>query len=123
MEFDCEIAYDPRRRYTREELVELITPHRELLCFFAQASGYRHCVLGLDFDRYDARSRSVPVLVMEGEEARPLLRVHGRRFKQAYWSSRPGRSLVVTFTSPSASGWFAMGWGLDEAHVYVETPQ
>jgi len=81
--FDCAVEYDPRRRYTREEMIELITPHRELLCFFAQASGYSHCVLGLDFDRYDPHSHFVPVIVMDGQEARPLLHVHGRRFKQA----------------------------------------
>jgi hypothetical protein len=119
MEFACEMEYDPRRRYTREEMIELITPHRELLCFFAQASGYGHCVLGLDFDRYDPHSRFVPVIVMDGAEAKVHLNVHGRRFKQAYQSSRPGKSLVVTFTAPSASGWFQMAWELSEARVFA----
>ena len=117
--FDCAIEYDPRRRYTREEMIELITPHRELLCFFAQASGYGHCVLGLDFDRYDPHSHFVPVIVMDGQEARPLLHVHGRRFQQAYQSSRPGESLVVTFTSPSATGWFQMDWVLGEVRLFT----
>jgi hypothetical protein len=117
--FDCELDYDPRRHYAREEMVELITPHRGLLCFFAQASGYRHCVLGLDFDRYDPTAHSAPVMVMDGAEAKVLLNVHGRRFKQAYQSSCPGKSLVVTFTSPSVTGWFQMAWELSEARVFA----
>jgi hypothetical protein len=100
-------------------MIDAIVPHQELLCFFAQTSGYRHCVLGLDCDRYDPADMSVPVIVMDGEEARPLLRVHGRRFKRAYQTSRPGEGLVVTFTSPSVSGWFKMGWQLDSEHVFV----
>lgn len=121
--FDCEMEYDPQRRYTQEEMVALIRPHSQLLCFFAQASGYAHCVLGLDFDRYDPHSRSVPVIVMEGQEARPLLSVHGRRFKRAYQASRPGRSLVVTFSSPGAAGWFQMAWELDAGRVVRYTPE
>lgn len=63
MVFHCHLDYDPKRRYTRREMIDLIKPHRELLCFFAQATGYRECVLGLDFDEFDASDGSVPVYV------------------------------------------------------------
>ena len=100
-------------------MIEVIEPHRELLCFFAQASGYEQCVLGLDFDQYDPSDSTIPVIVMSGEEAKVLLKVHGRRFKRAYRASRPGNSLVVTFTSWSVSGWFKMRWQLDPARVFA----
>lgn len=119
MIFQCKVDYDPRRRYTRREMIDLIEPHQELLCFFAQSSGYRRCVLGLDFDKYDRRTRFVPVMVMSGEQAKILTRVHGRRFRRAYRDSRPGRSVVVTFTGPDGSGWFEMEWKLDEEHVFT----
>jgi len=115
--FYCYPEYDPKREYTRREMVDVIDPHRELLCFFAQASGYRGCVLGLDFEQYDPSDGSVPVLVMEREEAKVMLEVHGRRFKRAYERSRCGKSLVVTFTTPTSAGWFQMGWKLDPERV------
>ena len=96
---------------------ELISPHQELLCFFAQASGYRRCVLGLNFDERDPTDGSVPVLVMERAEAKVMLEVHGRRFKRAYERSRCGQSLVVTFTTPTSAGWFQIGWKLDSERV------
>jgi len=115
--FYCYPEYDPEREYTRREIIDLIDPHRELLCFFAQSSGYRRCVLGLDFERYDPTDGSVPVLVIERDEARVMLEVHGRRFKRAYERSRCGQSLVVTFTTPTSAGWFQMGWRLDSERV------
>ena len=115
--FYCYPEYDPEREYTRREMRDLIMLHRELLCFFAQASGYRRCVLGLDFDRYDPGNGSVPVLVMEQNEARVMLEVHGRRFKRAYERSRCGQSLLVTFTTPRGRGWFQMGWSLSPERV------
>ena len=119
--FYCYPEYDPEREYTRRELIEVILPHRELLCFFAQTSGYRRCVLGLDFDEYDPSDGSVPVLVMERDEARVMLEVHGRRFKRAYERSRCGKSLLVTFTTPRGRGWFQMGWKLDAERVMSQT--
>lgn len=119
MIFQCKVDYDPGRRYTRREMIDLIKAHQELLCFFAQASGYRRCVLGLDFDRYAPEEGLVPVIVMSGEQAKILTRVHGRRFKRAYQDSRPGRSVVITFTLPNGSGWFRMAWKLDEEHVFT----
>jgi hypothetical protein len=100
-------------------MVELLKPHRELLCFFAQAAGYAHCVLGLDFDGYDARDTTVPVIVMSGAEARPLLKVHGRRFQRAFEASGPGKGLLVTFTSAAATGWFELEWKLEAARVFT----
>ena len=100
---------------------DVIDPHRELLCFFAQASGYRRCVLGLDFEQYDPADGSVPVLVMERDEAKVMSKVHGRRFKRAYERSRCGKSLVVTFTTPTSAGWFQMGWKLDSERVMSQT--
>ena len=114
-------AYDPGREYTRREMRDLIRPHRELLCFFAQASGYRRCVLGLDFGSYDPDDGSVPVLVMEQNEARVMLEVHGRRFKRAYERSRCGRSLLVTYTTARGRGWFQMDWKLDAEQVQHQT--
>ena len=119
MIYRCKVDYDPRRRYTRQEMIGLIEPHRELLCFFAQASGYRRCVLGLDFDNYDSDDGLVPVVVMSGEQAKVLIRVHGRKFRRAYRDSRPGRGLVVTFTWPDGSGWFRTKWRLDEERVFT----
>lgn len=100
----------------------MILPHQELLCFFAQSAGYERCVLGLDFDQYDPIDGSLSVFVMEGSEAKVLLQVHGRRFKQAYRVSGPGNTLVVTFTSPSVSGWFKMGWQLEAERVFAYPP-
>jgi hypothetical protein len=113
----CPIEYSPRRRYSRDEIVELIRPHQGLLCFFAQVSGYRQCILGVDLGEYDPADQTVPVLVMSGEEARPLLQVHGRRFRQAYRVSGPGKPLVVTFSDGRLSGWFKLEWRLDPERV------
>jgi hypothetical protein len=95
----------------------MIEPHQELLCFFAQASGYRQCILGLDLEGYDSADMTMPVLVMSGEEAKPLLKVHGRRFKRAYRASGPGNTLVVTFSNGRDSGWFKIDWKLDPERV------
>ena len=108
--FYCPIEYEPRQRYTRQEMIEVIEPHGELLSFFAQASGYEQCVLGLDFDEYEPSDGTIPVIVMSGEEGKVLLKVHGRRFKRAYRASGPGNDLVVTFTGGSVTGWFKMRW-------------
>jgi hypothetical protein len=120
MTFYCPVAYNPKRRYTHAEMVDVIMPHQELLCFFAQSAGYERCVMGLDFD--DPTDGMVPVFVMESREAKPLLKVHGRRFKQAYQTSGPGNTLVVTFTSPRVSGWFKMNWKLDAERVFAHRP-
>ena len=120
--FYCPVEYDPRRRYTRDEMLAAIKPHQDLLCFFAQASGYQRCVLGLDFDQYDLSDTTVPVLVMESAEAKVLLKVHGRRFRQAYRLSGPRKPLLVTFTDGRTSGWFTLDWQLDAERVFVEPP-
>jgi hypothetical protein len=100
-------------------MIELIKPHRELLCFFAQATGYRECVLGLDFDAYDPRASSLPVYVMNKQMARVVARVEGRAFKRALNSIRAGRNVIVTFTSPTLSGWFKMRWQLGETRTFA----
>jgi len=115
------MEYEPRRRYSREEIIQMVEPHRELLCFFAQASGYRQCILGLDLEGYDSADMTMPVLVMSGEEAKSLLKVHGRRFKRAYRASRPGNTLVVTFSSGRESGWFKIDWKLDSERVMSQS--
>jgi hypothetical protein len=120
MSFYCPVEYNPKRQYTREEMIDVILPHQELLCFFAQSAGYERCVLGLDFD--DPTDGMVPVFVMERGEAKPLLKVHGRRFKQAYQVSGPGNTLVVTFTCPSVSSWFKLDWQLEEERVFAYPP-
>ncbi len=116
--YQCPIEYDPDREYTWEEMVELIEVHRELLCFFAQTTGYRRCVLGVDLGEYDRASGCVPVHVMNEKSAKVLMQAEGRRFAQAYRSSKPGKSLLVTFTARRMTGWFEMKWQ-DPQHVFV----
>jgi hypothetical protein len=100
-------------------MIDLIEPHRELLCFFAQATGYRECVLGLDFDTYDPRDSIVPVFVMNKHKAQIVAQAEGRQFKRALNSIRVGRNVIVTFTGPSGSGWFKMRWQLGETHTFA----
>jgi hypothetical protein len=95
----------------------MMEPHQELLCFFAQQAGYQQSILGLDLEEYDAVDMTIPVLVMSGEEAKPLLKVHGRRFKQAYRTSGPGNPLLVTYSNGRDSGWFKIDWKLDHERV------
>lgn len=108
--YQCPIEYDPDQEYTREELIGLIKVHRELLCFFAQMSGYRRCVLGVALDEYDESSGCVPVHVINEGGAKVLMQAEGRRFTKAYRSSQPGKSLIVTFTARRMTGWFEMKW-------------
>jgi hypothetical protein len=115
--FECSIDYQPGYDYIRQEIIDLITPHREVLCFFAQAAGEPRCVLGVDFDRYDAESRRVPVYVLNQEMIRLLMAAEGREFKRAYRDSRCGRDILVTFTAPGGRGWFVMKWQLSPERV------
>lgn len=108
--YQCPIEYDPDQEYTREELIGLIKVHRELLCFFAQTSGYRRCVLGVELDEYDGANGCVPVHVINRKGAKVLMQAEGRKFAQAYRSSEPGKSLMVTFTDRRMTGWFKMRW-------------
>jgi len=117
--FHCPIVYDAKRGYTRQEMIDLIKPQRELLCFFAQATGYRECVLGLDFDAYDARDSLVPMFVMNKQQAQVVAQAEGRAFKRALNNIRAGRNVIVTFTSPSATGWFKMRWRLSDTHTFA----
>lgn len=119
MEFQCPLDYNPHQRYTRRELIELIQPHGAVLCFLAQAAGYRQGVLGLDFDRYDPTTGMVPVHVMDRATAQVLAVVEGPRFRRALATSRTGQGVVVTFSSPSATGWFRLPWALPAAHLRV----
>jgi hypothetical protein len=48
-----------------------------------------------------------------------LIPVHGKRFKRAYRSSRLGYSIIITFQSRQAAGWFRMPWQLDETKVFT----
>jgi hypothetical protein len=116
MPFLCELDYKPNRRYTRQELIDLILSQRALLCAFAQASGYPQVVLGLDFDRYNASSRCVPVLVMDRSQAQVLAQVESRKFAQALAAARVGESVLVTFSSARLTGWFRMDWAAGELH-------
>jgi hypothetical protein len=95
----------------------LITPHRELLCFFAQVAGGPRGVLGVDFDRYDAARQMIPVYVLNEEMVKLLIAVEGREFKRAYRDSRCGRDIIVTFTGPWGRGWCVMRWQLSPERV------
>jgi len=116
--FRLPIEYDPTYPYRPAELVELIQPHVPLLCFFATTSGERRCVLGLQFDDYDPASQSIAVLIIPPAVVRQILMpLHGKRFKQAYRTSRVGHSMIVTFSAPQGAGWFPADWQLDAARV------
>lgn len=94
--YQCPVEYEPEKRYTRREMIELIRAQRQLLCFFAQMSGCKRCVLGLEFEHYEPASGMVPLYVMGDEEAKVMGRVEGRKFKRAYQSSGVGKAIVVT---------------------------
>jgi len=115
--YECPVEYEPEKRYTRREMIELIKAQRQLLCFFAQQSGVRRCVLGVEFEGYEAESGMVPVYVIGEAEAKVVERVEGKKFKRAYRSSGVGQAIMVTFTSPSGRGWFKLRWEVDEERV------
>jgi len=115
--YQCPVAYEPEKRYSRGEMIELIKAQRQWLCFFAYQSGNRRCVLGLEFEGYEGSSGMVPVYVLGETEAKVVERVEGQKFKRAYRSSRVGQAIMVTFTSPSGRGWFKLKWELDEGRV------
>jgi len=74
------IEYNPAQAYSRQEMLELIKPHAHLLCFFAQMSGERRSVLGLDFGSYNPVRQMIPVLVIPGTAVKELLiPLHGKR--------------------------------------------
>jgi hypothetical protein len=110
--YDLAIEYDPERAYIRQEMVALIKPHRDLLCFFAQMSG--EYVLGLDFISYDALEGSVPVYMINREQVKVLLAEEGSKFRRAYRSSGLGKAILVTFTSEDGRGWVKLYWALPE---------
>jgi hypothetical protein len=110
--YQCPVEYEPEKQYTRREMIEMIKAQRQQLCFFAQESGYRRCVLGMEFERYDEVSKMVPVYVLGETEAKLVERVEGKKFKRAYRSSQVGQAIMITFTSPSGRGWFKLRWEL-----------
>ena len=114
--YDLPIEYSSEREYKRQEMVELIKPHRDLLCFFAQMSG--EYVLGLDFISYDALEGSVPVYMINREQVKVLLAEEGGKFKRAYRSSGLGKGILVTYTSESGRGWVKLYWALGEIRQY-----
>jgi hypothetical protein len=108
--FQCRMEYEPGRAYGRQDLIDLIRPHAELLCFFAESARVKRCVLGVDFDGYDPASRMVPVYVMTETEAQRMVRFEGAEFRWAYRRSGYGRSIIVTFTGEWWRGWFELAW-------------
>jgi hypothetical protein len=114
--YDLPIEYDPDRVYTRQEMVEMIKPHRNLLCFFAQMSG--EYVLGLDFYEYDVPAGSVPVYMIDREQVKVLLSEEGGKFKRAYRSSGLGKAILVTYTSERGRGWVKMYWAIGEVRQH-----
>ena len=85
-------------------MIEMIKAQRQLLCFFAQEAGYRRCVLGLEFERYDAVSKMVPVYVMGEREAKVVEGVEGKKFKQAYRGSKVGQAIMITHSATLRAG-------------------
>jgi hypothetical protein len=115
--FECPMDYQPGRAYTRADLIALITPHRELLCFFAQCARVERCVLGIDFDRYDQVRHTVPVYVLDEVMAERIANFEGCEFQRAYRTSRCGRDVIVTFTGEWWRGWCVLEWQLPEQMV------
>jgi hypothetical protein len=114
--YDLAIEYGPGRAYIQQEMVELIKPHRDLLCFFAQMSG--DYVLGLDFISYDALEGSVPVYMINREQVKVLLAEEGSKFRRAYRSSGLGKAILVTFTSAAGRGWVKLSWAMGEVRQF-----
>jgi hypothetical protein len=110
--FQCPMEYQPGRDYIRQEIIDLIEPHGELLCFFAECAKVRRCVLGIDFDHYDSVTQMLPVYVFNEAEVETLGRLEGEEFRRAYRQSGPGRSVIVTFTGKWWRGWFVLKWQL-----------
>jgi hypothetical protein len=102
---------------TAAKVEKIIKAQRQLLCFFAQQTGYKRCVLGLEFEKYEPKSKMVPVYVLGEMEAKVVEQVEGKKFKRAYRSSQVGQAIMVTFTSPNGRGWFKLRWELDEEQV------
>lgn len=116
--YSCPIEYDPGGDYIQQELVALIKPHRNLLCFFAQMSG--EYVLGLDFTAYDSLEGAVPVYMINQEQVRVLLAAEGAKFKRAYRSSGLGKAILVTRSASSGQAVYEWGWtGLGEVALGV----
>jgi len=114
--YSLPIEYNPEQSYIRQEMVGLIKPHRDLLCFFAQMSG--EYVLGLDFYEYDVMSGSVPVYMIDREQVKVLLAEEGGKFKRAYRSSGLGKAILVTYTSEDGRGWVKLYWALPEMRQF-----
>jgi len=114
--YELPIEYNPERSYTQQEMVALIKPHRDLLCFFAQMSG--EYVLGLDFYEYDALAGAVPVYMIDRYQVSVLLAEEGSKFKRAYRSSGLGKAILVTYTSEDGRGWVKLYWALSEMREY-----
>ena len=114
--YELPIEYNRGRGYIRQEMVGLIKPHRDLLCFFAQMSG--EYVLGLDFYEYDELSGAVPVYMIDREQVQVLLAEEGSKFKRAYRSSGLGKAILVTYTSESGRGWVKLYWALPEMRQF-----
>lgn len=108
--FECPFEYQPGRDYIRQEIIALIEPHAELLCFFVECAKVRRGVVGIDFDHYDRATQMAPVYVMTEAEAKPMVSFEGAEFRRAYRRSGYGRSVVVTFTGQWWRGWFELKW-------------
>jgi hypothetical protein len=109
--FTCPMDYQPRKTYTRQELIALIESSRQLLCFFAAQTGEKRCAIGVDFDGYDRQNETTPVHIIPDRVVKQaLIPAEGKAFAKAYQDSQIGQKVIVTFTSRAASGWFEMGW-------------
>jgi len=114
--YELPIEYNPGRGYIQQEMVGLIKPHRDLLCFFAQMSG--EYVLGLDFYEYDEMAGTVPVYMIGREQVGVLLAEEGSKFKRAYRSSGLGKAILVTYASERGRGWVKLYWALGEVRRF-----
>lgn len=109
--------YEPKGIANHTEMVALIKQQQHVLSMFAQASGQRRCALGLDFADYDPHDGSVPVYLLGKQEMIALAAVEGKKIRKAFRSSRVGKNLVVTYSTPVGRGWFLMRFELGEFSV------
>jgi hypothetical protein len=118
--YQLPIAYDPKARYSAEEMRELITPHIPVLCSFTRLSQVRRGVWGLDFSNYNGIRRMIPILLIPPDAVKKLLiPLHGAAFQRAYQSSVVGQGIIITYQSPQVSGWFRAAWEEGETRVYT----
>ena len=106
--------YSPTENYSPKQIQEIIESKMQVLSFYAKESGQKQCALGLNFDRYDPKDSSVPLLILEKKEVMALSLVGGKKLKKAYKATQTGKDILVIYATPSCKGWFSMCFDLEK---------